>query len=420
MVFPRNIEKEILDSLHTKRALFILGSRRVGKTTLMKSIQSQITNEPTMFFDLERDTDIELFKLGIENFISYLEMKGVSKKRRIIVFIDEIQYLDEFSNFVKLAVDHYSHRIKLILSGSSAAQIKVQFRDSLVGRKFIYEIRPLSFREFLQFKEKETLLKFLNNNFHNLKPDLVNLNQEEIKNLYEEYIIYGGYPEIAITPSVEEKKLLIREFIQGYVLKDIRNFFSIEKIDEFNRLIRLLAIQSGGLLSIQSISKESNLDMRTLKRYIQILKDTFIIDILPPLFSNKRKELKKMPKVFMMDTGVRNSLIENFTPFKNRTDKGELIETQCFSALKPDEFSSQQLYFWRTQDGKEVDFVSVINGKYIPYEVKVKMGSINHLKFFKKLYKSPEMNLILFDQEHGMSKESLNIISPWFLRKPKQ
>ena len=415
MVYTRKIEKDILNNLDNKRALFILGSRRVGKTTLMQKIKDQINDEKTLFFDLERDTDIELFKLGIENFISYLDTIGISDSERVVVFIDEIQYLNEFSNFVKLSVDHFSHRIKLILSGSSAAQIKYQFRDSLVGRKFIFVLQPLIFREFLLFKGEPNLRRLLGKNYKTVDPNISKFFDVEIRKLYLEYLIYGGYPEVALVNSFDEKRLLLREIIRAYVLKDIRNFFTIEKIDEFNRLIRLISLQSGGLLSIQSLSKESNLDMRTLKRYLQILRDTFIIDLLPPLFSNKRKELKKMSKVYVADTGIRNALIDNFIPWENRNDKGELLETQCYSALKKDDFLMQQLYFWRTLDGKEVDFVRFQNGEYIPFEVKVKRGTVNHLKYFQKLYGSSEINLIQFEPQSNIFSKDINIIPAWFL-----
>lgn len=415
MVYTRKIEREILNNLSNKRALFILGSRRVGKTTLMQKVREQINDEKTLFFDLERDTDIELFKLGIDNFISYLDTKGISNRERVVIFIDEIQYLDEFSNFVKLAVDHYSHRIKLILSGSSAAQIKYQFRDSLVGRKFIFELQPLTFREFLLFKEEPNLMRLLGENYKTVDPNISKFYDADIRKLYLEYLIYGGYPEVALVNSFEEKRLLLREIIQAYVLKDIRNLFTIEKIDEFNRLIRLLSLQTGGLLSIQSLAKESNLDMRTLKRYLQILKDTFIIDFLPPLFTNKRKELKKMSKVYITDTGIRNALIDNFITWEHRIDKGELLETQCFMALKKDDFALQQLYFWRTQDGKEVDFVRFQNGEYIPFEVKIKGSAVNHLKYFKELYGSSEINLIMLEPQSNIFSKDINVIPAWFL-----
>ncbi|NOZ08803.1 MAG: DUF4143 domain-containing protein [FCB group bacterium] len=167
-------------------------------------------------------------------------------------------------------------------------------------------------------------------------------------------------------------------------------------------------------MSLHSLSKESNLDMRTLKRYLTILQDTFIIDLLPPLYSNKRKELKKMPKIFLKDTGIRNALIDNFIPFENRTDKGELLETQCFSALKRDDFSQQQMYYWRTLDGKEVDFVLFEGGQYIPFEVKTRKSSIKHLKYFRQLYPCSESNLIQLETD-GNSEDTINVIRPWYL-----
>lgn len=206
MDYPRKIEKEILDNLDNRRALFILGSRRVGKTTLLKRIQRQVQNERTIYFDLENLEMLDLFKSGYNAFISWFEAQGFPENERVILFIDEIQYLDEFSNFIKLAVDHYSHRIKLILSGSSAAQIKYKFRDSLVGRKFIFTLFPLTFREFLHFKNEARMIELLGENVDTVQHKYIKFFNDALSEYYQEFLIFGGYPEVALETSAEEKK----------------------------------------------------------------------------------------------------------------------------------------------------------------------------------------------------------------------
>lgn len=412
--YPRTIEKEILDNLSNRRALFILGPRRSGKTTLMNRIREQIQTEKTIYFDLEKQAAYSLLKSGVENFITYLDDCGYSDSQRVTVFIDEIQYLEEFSNFVKLVVDHYSHRLKLVLSGSSAAQIKIQFRDSLVGRKFIYHLFPLTFREFLIFKKEERIGELLGENYHSAQIDpLVRVYNEKINSLFQEYLIYGGFPEVVLATSQPAKRRRLEEMIQAYVLRDIRNLFTVERLSEFNHLIRALAIQSGRLFNFNSTANEVRLDTRTLTKYLKILSDTYIIREIKPLFSNKQKELRKTPKIYLFDTGMRNMLINNFNPLSHRMDKGELLETGVFTGLYKLLGLLDELYYWRTKDGKEVDFILRKGTDYIPFEVKIKRAAVNHLKYFRDLYNSPETYLVRLESNWGQSVNAVKVIPPW-------
>ncbi|MFQ6610716.1 MAG: ATP-binding protein [Fidelibacterota bacterium] len=415
MDYPRKIEKEILDNLNDKRALFILGSRRVGKTTLLKRIQRQVKNEKTLYFDLENLETLTLFKSGYNAFIAWFEAQGFPETERVILFIDEIQYLDEFSNFVKLAVDHFSHRIKLILSGSSAAQIKYKFRDSLVGRKYVFNLFPLTFREFLHFKHENRIIELLGDNAKTVQHEYIKFFSKALSDYYQEFLIYGGYPEVVLKTSVKEKYSVLNDLINSYVLKDIRNLFHLERIDVFNQLIGLLAIQTGQLFNSQSVSKTIKTDHRTLSKYIQILEDTFMVAKIKPLFTNKKKELKKMPKIYLLDTGVRNMLLKSFQPFPLRTDVGILLENGVFSSLWKNITVLEELYFWRTIDGKEVDFILQRESDFIPFEVKGKRTAVSHLKRFGRLYNSPEMNLVRLDSDTGQPVPGVNIIPPWII-----
>lgn len=416
MTFPREIEPKLMENLPNHRALFILGARQTGKTTLIKRIQDQIQNEKTLYFDLERQDSIELFKQGADQFIKYLDDLGISETERVVVFIDEIQYLEEFSNFIKLAVDHYSHRIKLIVSGSSAAQIKYQFRDSLVGRKFIFKLHPLTFREFVIFKNESRISELLGSNYHEADLEvLLRTFEERMNELYQEFILFGGYPAVVLARSELSKKRILEEIMQTYILKDIRNLFTIEKINNFNHLIRILALQSGMLFNRENISNEIQLNLRTLDRYIQILADTYLIHSVKPLFTNKPKELKKMPKIFLNDTGLRNSLMNNFVYIENRVDAGELLESAVFSALWKTIGPLDELYFWRTTGGKEVDFILQRGSEYIPFEVKVKSGKPNYLIIFSELYSCKELNIVYLTKTNKVLPKESTLLPVWTL-----
>ncbi len=415
MSYPRNLELEILENLDNPRALFILGSRRVGKTTLLHRIENQIKDKKTLFFDLENLDAIKLFKSGYSNFIQWFQAQGFPSNERVFIFLDEIQYLDEFSNFVKLIVDHHSHQIKLILSGSSAAQIKYKFRDSLVGRKFIYQLHPLTFKEFMVFKQEERIAELLGNTHKTAQIDLLVHFHEKLKNYYKDFMIYGGYPEVVLANNEKEKQAVLHENIRSYIFKDIQYLFQIERLDAFNQLIILCAIQTGALFNTNSISKTLKIDLRTLKKYLQVLYDTYFATEVRPCFSNKKKEIKKMPKVYLNDTGIRNALVKNFHPIDERSDIGALFENSIFCALNKKLEVLDTLYFWRTNDGKEVDFVLQRGIEYIPFEVKVKRTAVNHLKFFNNLYPCSELNLVRMKIEGKQVPPEINIIPPWVL-----
>ena len=166
--YPRTVEQKIKEALIRKEAIFILGARQVGKTSLMKNLMKGLKN--TLYFDLEDPTNFAIINKGSKEFLSYLATQELDSTQRSYIFIDEIQYADDFSSLIKYFVDHYSHKYKLILSGSSSLLIRKKFKESLVGRKKIFELFPLSFSEFCAFKEETKLSK-----------ELVNINVFDLK-----------------------------------------------------------------------------------------------------------------------------------------------------------------------------------------------------------------------------------------------
>jgi len=416
MLYPRHLEKEILKELRSPRALFILGARRTGKTSLLQRIREQLPpDSKSLYLDFEDPEALSIVRAGAKTFLAYLTGRGFSPEQKVYVFIDEIQYLRDFASLIKLLVDHHSDRVKLILSGSSAAQIKFQFKDSLVGRKFIYELFPLTFREFLIFKNEPNLARLLGTDRKEIDNVGIGIFKNDLNRLFHEFMIYGGYPEIVLVNDYDRKKKLLQEIVHAYILKDIRNIFQIERIDSFNNLVKTLALQVGRLVNIASLARDTKTTRITAERYIKILEDTFIIQRISPLFSNKRKELRRMPKVFFLDTGLRNYLISNFSEFPLRIDSGQLLENAVFSALWKSCRIMDKLFFWHTADGKEVDFILRREIDYIPFEVKVKRAAVNHLKRFGELYNCPEMNLVRLDSDVVQSVNGVNIIPPWII-----
>jgi len=389
MLYSRLLEKEILKYLSEKEALIILGARQVGKTSLMLRIKSKIEKEfPCFYFDLEKPQDLERVEPGCEEFLQYLEIKGADKKKKNVIFIDEIHYLSRPAKFIKLMVDHYSSRIKLVVSGSSSLEIKRKFKESMVGRKFIFHLYPLNFYEFLVFKERDDLAELLPENLFQDFPreDKTRFFTEEYKRYFLEFLIFGGYPRIALSKDLELKRKVLEEITTSYILKDVRSLFQIEDIAKFNRLVKLLAINSGNLLNLNSLSSAAGLSRHLTSQYITVLENTYLVEILPPYFTNKKKEVIKAHRVYFADNGLRNYLTGNLSFTEERQDIGALLESAVFSGLKK-KGRRTKLYFWRTQNKAEVDFILEDMQKLYPFEVNRAGKPTRALYAFMNYYK---------------------------------
>ncbi|MCP4295513.1 MAG: ATP-binding protein, partial [Proteobacteria bacterium] len=201
---------------------------------------------------------------GPESVNAYLRQRGKLKNQeRFFLLIDEIQYLSNPSSFLKLIHDHHSH-LKLIVSGSSSFEIKKKFKDSLVGRTVNFELYPLDFEEFLVFKEKP----------FNLREKVTSgVLVEELKKLYREYVLYGGYPKIVLTESIEMKEKYLQQIVDTYIKKDIRDLANIRNIIRFNKLLRVLAAQSGQMLNVAELANTVQLAKQTIEEYLFILEN---------------------------------------------------------------------------------------------------------------------------------------------------
>jgi len=381
-LFPRQILPALEKELKRDNILVIVGSRQVGKTSLLALLYKKLGKKQKVYFDLE---DIQLLSqfnnLEFSDFLAYLqEKKGISPNKKTFVFIDEIQYLEHPSSFLKYIFDHYK-QIKLIVSGSSSLEIKKKFSDRLTGRKSLYVLYPLDFKEFLIFKNKTFQLRKKINFKKLLKSQTItmahqkslNWSKAELEKIFEEFALLGGYPKTVLANDHEEKISILKEIQATYVRKDIKDLAEIENIKVYNNLIEILAAQSSNLLNIDELSNTLRANRKTIERYLFLLENTFITNLVKPFFTNKRKEITKMPKIFFKDVGLRNMLISNFNALEKRPDKGALIENLIYTELKKNLAPLEELYFWRTQTKTEVDFV--IKGEkqsLLPIEVKYK------------------------------------------------
>ncbi|MBF0328640.1 MAG: ATP-binding protein [Nitrospirae bacterium] len=376
-IFERSVAKEIKKYLYTDDIIVLHGARQVGKTSILYNLDRYLQSQKrsTYFIDLEDLRFVKILDAGVDAFINLLREEGMlsASGKRIFVFIDEIQYLSNPSSFLKLLGDHHKN-IKLIVSGSSSFAIKSKFKDSLVGRTVNFEIFNLSFSEFLLFKHY-----FFENGkvFTSKKTD-------ELKTLFKEYTLYGGYPKIVLAPELGKKEKYLQQIIDTYVKKDIRDLAEVKDIDKFNKLLEALASQSGQQLNIAELSNTTRIAKQTIEKYLFIMENTYIIKLVRPFSKNIRSELFKLPKVYFYDTGLMQML---WLKGLQREIIGNVFETAIFAELIK-KYAQDAVLYWRTKDKKEIDFVLKIKNDLLPIEVKLNFKQFNPsaIQYFNKHY----------------------------------
>jgi predicted AAA+ superfamily ATPase len=348
----RNILPSILENLQFKEFSVITGPRQCGKTSLLRLVENHLQKlgKPTVYLTMEDPAILKRLNEHPENLLSVLPQSD----QKIYVLIDEIQYLADPTNLLKYNFDLHNETLKIICTGSSAFYIDQNFKDSLAGRKKIFNLFTLSFDEFLYFKTGNNLLK---NEWLEMqkRPEYLSLQQPTLKQFFNEYLTFGGYPEVVLANSTERKKDLLSELSQAFLRRDILES-NVRDEEKFFILTRLLAAQTGGLVNVNQLANTLQLSVTAVENYIHIFRRTFHIHLVRPFFSNITKELTKMPKIYFNDLGMRNILLKQFSDVESRLDKGELIENYVYLRLR-DTFPIEDIQYWRTADGNEVDFV---------------------------------------------------------------
>jgi predicted AAA+ superfamily ATPase len=348
----RKKQQIILKHLSKKEFTVLIGPRQIGKSTMLKQLFEDLTakGETCYFLNLDRKDILDDLNLNPENLFKICPLL---QDKKIIVFIDEIQYLDDATTFLKLLFDEYSSQLKIVATGSSAFYIDKQFNDSLVGRKKIFQMGTLDFEEFLHFKGRNDLvseLKLLQS-----KKKIKSIHENLFWAYLDEFINYGGYPAVVLENRIEDKIELLREIRDSYIKRDLLESGVVDET-KFYRMLMLLASQSGGMLNVNEISNTLRITNATVENYLYVLQKCFHITLVKPFYNNLRKELTKMPKVYINDLGLRNILINYFSPIEQRADKGLVLENFCFRVLS-EKFEQDQIKYWRTADGNEVDFI---------------------------------------------------------------
>ncbi len=412
----RQIFSQIAEHLKKPEITLIIGPRQVGKTTLLFQlkdylIQSGCAQNRIFVFNLDIITERDLFS-DQQRFIDFLKERIT--KEKIYIFVDEAQRVENANIFFKGIYD-LNMPVKFVLTGSSVLEIKSKINESLTGRKRIFYLYPFNFNEYLSIYD-ETLAKLVS------QKEISSYSQEQIKNRLLSFIIWGGYPKAAFTENISEKQEILKEIFSSYVEKDIIGFLRIKKQIAFTKLVAVLSSQIGQLLNISELSESLQISRKTIEEYLEILEKTFIIKSVSPFFKNRRKELTKMPKIYFIDTGLRNFAEKYFADYDTRQDKGALLENFVFSEIFKK--TDLKINFWRTKEGAEVDFILTDNKNLIlPVEVKsaeLKAPKITRsLSGFAVKYKIEKAILINlgFRGETKINKTDILFIQPYEIER---
>lgn len=436
-LLPREIFPQIAPFLKEENIILLTGARQTGKTSLLYLLIKYLGNKniaasQIIYFDLENVYDFNLLEdlKDFNKFWQVMKDKGVDPQKRAFVFIDEIQHLSNPSSFLKYLHDHYKPKLKFVVTGSSSLEIKKKFTDRLTGRVYRFVIKPLNFREFLEFKNERKLAEILSDftlhfwiSAEHPENNLKKINASDkhrLNDFLREYLLYGGYPAVSLKENLPIKQRDLQEIYSLYIRRDIKDIGGIDDVSGYNNLVSLLCFQIGNLVKEQELSLSSGLSRPTVKKYLFLLENTYVLKLVLPFFTNKRSEITKTPKVYFEDVGLRNGVINNFNPLKQRADSGAILENFVISQFSKEDDFSTKIRFWRSQANNEVDFIwqEDINESY-PVEVKLnyslKQPLPSGLKSFINSY-HPSKGFIIHIGEFSLlnfKKTKIYLIPAW-------
>ncbi|MEO1514899.1 MAG: ATP-binding protein [Bacteroidota bacterium] len=363
----RIIEDQVLNSLVANKVVILLGPRRVGKTVLIQQVIDKL-EEPYLLLNGEDFSVLEILsRRSVQNYKNLLGDKKV-------LLIDEAQKIPDIGNILKLMVDGIQG-IKILVTGSSAFDIDKYTGEPLTGRKKTFNLLSLSEQELDQIE------------------DLI-----EKKDNLRMRLVYGNYPELVHIKNLNDKAEYLNEIVNSYLLKDILMFESIRNSDKILNLLRLVAFQIGGEISLVELASSLSMSKNTVEKYLDLLSKVFVLHKVGGFSRNLRKEIAKRNKWYFYDNGLRNILIANMNPLELRNDVGMLWENYVISErVKYQKYSRLIVnnYFWRTYDKQEIDWLEEREGKLFGYEFKwspkKKPGAPN---VWKEAYPNSEFEVI--------------------------
>jgi len=390
-MIPRKEIENLVGQADKHTLSILLGSRQVGKSTLLGMIQGQL-GLPADVFNLENPLHLALFNEGYTSFIRQV--------RHRIVFIDEFQYCSDISSVFKAIYD-LNPEIKVYASGSSSLEIQAHLKESLAGRKRETIIYPLSFAEWLM--GTDPALAVLPQAAATTRID----DLASYRNSLDAFLRFGAMPGIVDMTDEIEKREYLAGIYRTYIAKDIKSFLNDESVLSFNKMISWLALNNGSQLNKNTLATVAGVSARQIDRYIDVLQGTYVLALVPPLSTNKGKELVRTNKYYLYDQGVINAIVQDFRPVSLRPDAGMIREAFVFWELRKTIDIRYSIRYWRTADGKEVDFVLERDRVLLPVEVKSgwKTGKIPPgIKQFFSYYPETRAAVVLYDGAESIAE----------------
>ncbi|UCH97688.1 MAG: ATP-binding protein [Candidatus Aminicenantes bacterium] len=354
MRYPRLLLKKIDKQITTREIIVVTGMRRVGKTTLLRMIYDKIKSKNKVLLDVENIIEQKIFEeMDYNNIWQNLKPYGITHRERAYIFLDEIQAKPGIVLAVKYLYDHYD--VKFFITGSSSFYMKNLFPESLAGRKIVFELFPLNFEEFLVFKEnpKEFQYDFpAKNRCKNL------IGYEKYKKYFEDYLAFGGFPQVVLAQEEEQKKLYLKDIITSYFEMDVKRMADFHQITAFRDLMLLLAQRTGSKLEITGLASEIGVSRSTVYSYLSFLEKTYFIFLISPFGRSVSKEVRGTKKIYFCDNGILNQL--------GKLDEGRLLENAVFHNVR----TYGKVNYYQRRSGVEMDFV--LPEKNLALEVKRK------------------------------------------------
>lgn len=362
----RLLEQKIETHIGMQKVIMLYGTRRTGKTTIIENIANRHDTDVLML----QGEDMQVAEmLSLRTIANY---KQLTRGKKIII-IDEGQAVPEIGLVLKLMIDNIKG-ITVLVTGSSSLDLVNKTGEPLVGRNIVYQLYPVAQVELSATEDRVATLRNL-----------------------EQRLIYGSYPELWHLENTQDQQNYLKQLVNSYLLKDLLMMENIKGADVLYKLLQLLAWQVGSEVSTVEIGNSLQLNKITVERYLDLLTKVFIIYPLSGYSGNLRKEVTKSKKWYFYDNGIRNALINNFSPLHARNDIGQLWEQYILcERIKYNSYKgyNPQYYFWRTYDGQEIDMLELNDLKLTAIECKWKSRKEKTPVAFAKAYPDASFNIV--------------------------
>jgi len=370
MKVKRTLTDIICDRLNSSNKIVVIyGARQTGKTTIAKDVIVQL-GQKTLSLNAD-----EMKYVDILSSRDFTQIQSLVDGYDVL-FIDEAQRIPNIGINLKIIFENLPN-LKVLVTGSSSLGLFEKVKESLAGRKWVFQLYSISINEM-----KHSLSVF------------------QIKEKLNELMIYGSYPEVFVTKNHNQKQEILDDIVNAYLYKDIFELADIKHKYKIRDLLKLLAWQVGSIVSLNELSNRLGISRVAIENYIDMLEQSFVIFRLPSLSNNPRNEISKSVKIYFTDLGIRNALISNFNAFDLRNDIGALWENFVIvERMKSLEYQRKQStqYFWRTYSGTELDLVEERDGNYYGVEIKYKKSKIKPPAKWVNYYPGAEYKYVNLD-----------------------